>query len=165
MKWFVLSPQMVSSKEPLRMFCICNVERFLYSTQYLFERTIVIHVTMWKKFYFCQHWLKDNITNPLCILIWILLSAPSKSHQHRVLLLRVFSFFSPLQMHDFSTFPARIIQTSGNQPHNFGNCGSSPHHCTPIGRGKSLIMGTSSGARGLVGVKSPPPCGRRWHLP
>ena len=64
-----------------------------------------------------------------------------------------------LQMHDFSTFPARTIQTNGNQPLNFGNSGTSPHHCTPMGLAKSLTMATSS-AKGVVGL-NPLPWRRR----
>ena len=76
-----------------------------------------------------------------------------------------------LQMHDFSTFPARLIQTNGKQPPDFGNCGTLPHHCTPMEKAKSLTMVTSS-AESKVKIKlagqaraSPPPLRRRWHPP
>ena len=69
-----------------------------------------------------------------------------------------------LQMHDFSTFPARLIQTNGKQPPDFGNCGILPLHCTPMGQAKSLTMATSS-AREVMGALRPLPWRRRWHLP
>ena len=78
-----------------------------------------------------------------------------------------------LQMHDFSTFPARLIQTNGKQPPDFGNCGILPLHCTPMEKAKSLTMATSSAeSKGRAAIrgrmaraKNPPPLRRRWHPP
>ena len=78
-----------------------------------------------------------------------------------------------LQMHDFSTFPARLIQTNGKQLPDFGNCGILPLHCTPMEKAKSLTMATSSAeSKGRAAIrgrmaraKNPPPLRRRWHPP
>ena len=78
-----------------------------------------------------------------------------------------------LQMHDFSTFPARLIQTNGKQLPDFGNCGILPLHCIPMEKAKSLTMATSSAeSKGRAAIrgrmaraKNPPPLRRRWHPP